>query len=714
MRTLILISALVLLTACAGEKESGSEPSTSEDASTTHDASATQDGTDAEPTGPEDTGVEVDSAVEDTASMDAPDVTEPSDCAGVPGGMAYEDECGVCDDDPTNDGITCAGTCDACGTCDNDPTNDCMQGLEYYGTVVPLAMTPVPSPDQYTVFEPNTTFGGGLDGLDHEPTAEQGAGKLIFNRVWRASKHGVDRFEQYGVYHWWLGSYGNNSIEGGLWVNPKATGPHYYPSLHIAGIGDAYHGCNDVQFGSGLYERILGDRWLTMVQFSNRILFVPGVNIAFDKDQPNHADDDGIWVGWGWTSLELDHPTGYKFWLSVAETYDYQGPINGYLPEHFNWIDPDKIADGSYAKKKANGNPFGTFATHGSKPNYGLANEQYLKGLDMGEGLFYVPVPRMPSEKSREYIVANAQSVTSSDMEAYSTQLTELEASPLIPSSYVKFNGLYQSTHSRLKVTEEIEGEEHLTVILPPFTVGYDDYKAFIDWDASFPEGVSANAEHNGYMYYKKQAEKWTVEWGASDELKNHPHIYTSTMVPPPDDVTRVPKVDSRYFNYKERNPTHPDFAHWDTNDMTRYEVTLQNGSVATYVWFKFTEQPAMKSAQQNWPDVYTDAYLAKLQARIEALHNKVAAHSTVNPTDPVFINYRHANNPDAKDPHLARVDPGQLVQPPLEMASGYVPVIISVYHPEERSFNGMGLVDAPDPDCSNAAWTDTYHPYIP
>ena len=122
------------------------------------------------------------------------------------------------------------------------------------------------------------------------------------------------------------------------------------------------------------------------------------------------------------------------------------------------------------------------------------------------------------------------------------------------------------------------------------------------------------------------------MEWGASEELQSHPHIYTSAMVPPPDDVQRVPKVESRYFNYKERNPTHPDFENWDTDGMTRYEVVLQNGSVATYVWFKLIEQPAMKTAQQNWPDVYTEDYLATVQATIEALHDKVAAHSTVNP----------------------------------------------------------------------------------
>jgi len=325
-----------------------------------------------------------------------------------------------------------------------------------------------------------------------------------------------------------------------------------------------------------------------------------------------------------------------------------------------------------------------------------------------------VPTPKMPSAKSREYIVAHIQSIESSDMSAYSAALSDSDASPLIPSSYVAFDGLYQSTHSRLKVSEQIAGEEHITIIEPPFTVGYDDIHGFIDWGDDFPEGVDPKGDHNGYLYYQKQAEKWTVEQGASPSYTEHPHIYRSEMAPSPDGLSRVPEVESRYFSFKERNPTHPEFANWDTTGMTRTEVTLQNGSVATYVWFKFIEQPSMKTAKQNWPEVYTDAYLETLQAHIEALHTKVAAHSTTNPTDPVFINYKHEDNPDALDPHLAKVDPGQLVTPPEGMEAGYVPVIISVYHPEERSYNGSGYFEEPDPTCSNGAWTDTYHPNIP
>ena len=55
-----------------------------------------------------------------------------ADCAGVQGGQAAVDDCGICDDDPSNDCVQdCNGdwgglaTADGCGVCDDDPANDC-------------------------------------------------------------------------------------------------------------------------------------------------------------------------------------------------------------------------------------------------------------------------------------------------------------------------------------------------------------------------------------------------------------------------------------------------------------------------------------------------------------------------------------------------------------------------------------------------------------
>ena len=69
--------------------------------------------------------------------------------------------------------------------------------------------------------------------------------------------------------------------------------------------------------------------------------------------------------------------------------------------------------------------------------------------------------------------------------------------------------------------------------------------------------------------------------------------------------------------------------------------------------------------------------------------------------------------NPDNRNPHLARIDPGQLVDAVGGFEIGYVPVVISSYHPEEYSRNGLGLETAPDTECYNEDWTDTYHPDI-
>ena len=200
----------------------------------------------------------------------------------------------------------------------------------------------------------------------------------------------------------------------------------------------------------------------------------------------------------------------------------------------------------------------------------------------------------------------------------------------------------------------------------------------------------------------------FATEWSHN---KNHPNQYQTEIIDPPDSTVRVPNVTHQFFSYKERDTSHADFVNWNISGKTKYTVPLQNRSVATYVWFKFIEQPAVLTAKQNHPETYTDAYLQTLQTYIEKLHTKINNNSVMNPTNPVFINYRGAANPDNKDPHLAKLDPAHLVQPLKGYEVGYVPIVISVYHPQEYSQNGTGKVTQPSDDCTNAKWSDTYYP---
>lgn len=608
--------------------------------------------------------------------------------------------------------LTCSGTR---GNVEDVATVDVFDYNvdKYHGTQTPDFVDDEPENVEY--FESTVVTAGQLEGLEHEQTAEFGAGKFVFNRVYRAIKHGMAYDQQFGIFGSWLHSYDNNSIEGGLWVNPKTTGPQYYPSLHLAGIGDTYYACNDVTMGGGLYEKVLGDRWLTQFQISNQVLSVPGMNIGFDMHQDNHPIDNGIWVGSGWSYLNLDHPRDYKFWLSFVETYDYQGPISGYIPEHFNWVDPEKVEEGSYEARKAAAEYFGTFADLGSSPNGGNGNERVSQlASALADDVYYVPTDYLPIEKAREYLLAFPQSIEQSTMEIYSEALKgDALDNTLIAADVKNFQSVYKSTHNQLKLVEEVAGEEHLHIVVPSYNVGYSESVGFVDWDFSSESNKAKLQEENGYIYVRKLDEKWQVEEFAGDEYRNHPHIYQTELVDKPDSVIRAPKVDYKFYNYKERDTSNPEFANWNTEGMKRYQVLLQNGAIATYVWFKFIEQPALKTAQQNHPEVYTDEYLATLQSYVEKLHTKVHQSSVVNPEEPIFLNYSEIPDADSTEFNLAKIDPGQLVSPEPQKMVGYVPVVISVYHPEEYSANGMGLEAEPDAVCANDEWTDTYHPDI-
>ena len=589
------------------------------------------------------------------------------------------------------------------------------EGLdEWSGTKVPSYMDRTPTEFELFDNSAGVSMAGGPEGLDHQPTESPGAGKFIFIRVHQATKHGLEWGEQFGWFGSWLSSFGVNSIEGGLWQNPKTAGPYFYPTLHLAGVGDTYHACSDVQMGSGMYERIVGDRWLAMIQVSNQVLTIPGSNIAFDMEQPAYEDDNGIWTGWGWSYLDLQHPRDFKFWMSFVETQDYQGPINGYVPEYFNWVDPEKIAEGSFGETLDRyGDEFGTFATKGSDANWGNANEFYVTGtLKVSDDIFYTPLPRFPIKKDREYLLAHPQSITQLAIEKYSRDLREgsLENS-LIPTENKNFFNVYQSTHQRLKIIEDLDGEEHRYMVLPQWEIGFEEGLGFVDWDIKDPEERELAEESNGYGYVRKLATKWQVEAGASDFYLNHPHQYETEIVKSPDGVVRKPRKTHTFFSYKERDTSHPDFVNWEIGDRPRYQTLLQSGAVATYVWYKFIDQPAIKTAVQNHPETYTPAYLDALQTNIEALHRLTNSSSRRSPDEPVFLNYRGAATPDNKDFHLAKIDPGQLVSSPEGFEVGYVPVVISVMHPEEVSNNGIGLQGEPDAPCSNTDWTDTYHP---
>jgi len=85
------------------------------------------------------------------------------------------------------------------------------------------------------------------------------------------------------------------------------------------------------------------------------------------------------------------------------------------------------------------------------------------------------------------------------------------------------------------------------------------------------------------------------------------------------------------------------------------FQACLGDGSVVTYYWYRFADQPALLNAD------LTDAEREKLQARVELLHQN-------------WTKDRDYLAPPAMGT-LAEIDPALIVSPPAGLETGYVPI---------------------------------------
>jgi hypothetical protein len=86
------------------------------------------------------------------------------------------------------------------------------------------------------------------------------------------------------------------------------------------------------------------------------------------------------------------------------------------------------------------------------------------------------------------------------------------------------------------------------------------------------------------------------------------------------------------------------------------YEAVLGDGSVVTYYWYRFADQPALQSAD------LTAAERETLQKRVEMLHKNWTEDREYLPPPTVG--------------KLADLDPAVLLTPPKGLEIGYVPIV--------------------------------------
>jgi hypothetical protein len=86
------------------------------------------------------------------------------------------------------------------------------------------------------------------------------------------------------------------------------------------------------------------------------------------------------------------------------------------------------------------------------------------------------------------------------------------------------------------------------------------------------------------------------------------------------------------------------------------YKARLGDGSVVTYYWYRFCDQPALLNADLSVNERH------EMQRRVEMIHRKWLKNQTYIP-------------PPTVGGKLAELDPAQLVKPPKGLEIGYVPI---------------------------------------
>jgi hypothetical protein len=454
-----------------------------------------------------------------------------------------------------------------------------------------------------------------------------GAGNWLIPNAYENADNVMDRQPANPCGNGELGSF--QSIEGGVgtWANlPFPTaGPNHLlmatANCYKSGVaGPAY-----LPIGSAP----LPDNYLYFAQLSNRLLAPPGSLTIQPPTVPQL-------LGYGWIALPIipanaspyGIKTGMNSWTLFMHAENFKGAVGFFTPAYWtaiNVVNPGSIGYGLDTRPAI----FSNIALE-----VGFTVGMWAKD---SAGTEYRRVPRVTFGVDND-----KRTVLIQDFQAYSKGALWSSVGSWVnggaPVAQPDPSGIRKPKHSA-------EGERiH-----------------FIDASASMDLGVRSSA-----FLTSGGGQAWGLQWGNTLTAGTLPEYYKLvngvwTAIPASEVPRRTWLTDQTFRrNTKIAVPrlnTTPSSAwssaRWAAGPFT---TTLNNGSVVEYVWYRFTDQPAIVNLRLNAAD------RTKLQTWAESLHAQGVNGLTIAPPT---------------GGRLASFDPGILVTPPAELGRGYVPIAI-------------------------------------
>ena len=424
------------------------------------------------------------------------------------------------------------------------------------------------------------------------------------------------------------------TIEGGLgiWGSTQFRAGYKPPKFQIVGVPDCYSGNYLISPGWSNKTTATADDKMGIAQLSNHFLLPPD-GLTF-QDNPQ-----GELFGYSWMALPLmdekpgPPPTGNQHWTLFLALDNFKGPVAFVIPESWSKISKDYTFDYGRGLDAQEGNSGGGAQEFNTVPYFEVKDDQ---------GTTFSKVPNFiyPVDE-------NGRTVLMQDVRYYSNKAIAddiLEWRKGGPECSGRFNisedACFMAEVKVSPINFRQTGErKNLTGIDKVVqTAVFDTYTFGLQWKDS---PVSPNGE---FPQYYKETGKERVAVAASE----------------------VPaQLRAKKFKpaVNKRNYSSPTTGSWGTPGPVKgpYYVELADGSIVTYYWYRFIDQPAL----QQYKDVWSDSEKSDLQAIIEKIQKNFSIDKEYMPAPR-----------DGKP--LVAIDPALIVTPPSGLEVGYVPIVTS------------------------------------
>jgi len=418
------------------------------------------------------------------------------------------------------------------------------------------------------------------------------------------------------------------TVEGGLgyWAgNHFRYGP---PKFSM----NATPQCYDYEIGSPGWSffysnEALPDNRLGIAQLSNRLLIPPDA-------LPFQGTPNGQFLGYTWMALPFtdattgDPPTGDQSWTCFLSAANFKGPIAYYIPETWSKIGklfkyPFIYGRGLDARP---GNMGGGAMEINTVPRFDAHDAR---------GIRYSKIPKLQfpvDDRGRTLLVQDVTYYSKAAL--YDAFKAWRDGGPACSGKFAE-KGAWKAPLTTQTTRYDQAGKEIAGVERVFDTKVFEDNVWGLQWADSdiSPKGVFP-------QYFEWDGEK---------------HVAVSAADMPAE--TRLREQEFKLAGPGEPY-TSPQTGAWSRPGpkLGPFTVKLADGSVVTYHWFRFVDQPSFQ--QYGW----SAEKKAKLQAFVEKIH-------AAWPADRYYM-------APLRRGELVALDPALLVTPPKGLEVGYVPIV--------------------------------------